>query len=51
MVPRLLTALPTPGRWRYLPLLLVEEMITVEELTEDAAASSPLTVASTSVHH
>ena len=28
-----------------------EEMITIEELTEDAAASSPLPVASTSIHH
>jgi hypothetical protein len=28
-----------------------EEMITIEELTEDTAASSPLPVASTSIHH
>jgi len=28
-----------------------EEMITIEELTENAAASSPRPVASTSVHH
>jgi hypothetical protein len=28
-----------------------EEMITVEELTEDNAASSPLPVASTTIHH
>jgi hypothetical protein len=28
-----------------------EEMITIEELTENAAASSPLPVASTQIHH
>jgi hypothetical protein len=28
-----------------------DEMITIEELTEDTAASSPLPVASTSIHH
>lgn len=33
------------------PTPCCEEMITVEELIEDAAASSPLPAASTLIHH
>ena len=49
MVPRLLTALPTPGRGGICPCC--EEMITVEELTEDTSQSQQLPVATKPAHH